>query len=62
MLLILMTQLIDVSFTQMEFQIFKITYAVASSYGNLILFENLPYYTLSNLRRSIFFVIFYWKL
>ena len=31
MLLILMTQLIDVSFMQMEFQIFKITFAVASS-------------------------------
>ena len=75
MLLILMTQLNDVSFMQMEFQIFKITFHNSITIRQLnIFFENLPYhilsnliyilylYTLSNLSRSNFFLIFHWKL
>ena len=56
-----MTQLNDVSFIfmQMEFQIFKITFHSSIIIRQLnILFENLPYYILSNLNRSNFFVIF----
>ena len=60
MLLILMTQLIDISFMQMKFQIFKITFAVVCIIIRQLntLFENLPYYTLPNLRRSNFFCYF----
>ena len=62
-LLILMTQLNDVNFMQMEFQIFKITFHSSITIKQLnIFFENLPYYILSNLSRSNFFLIFRWKL
>ena len=58
-----MTQLNDVSFMQMEFQIFKITFHSSITLWQLnIFFENLPYYILSNLSRSNFFLIFHWKL
>ena len=54
-----MTQLNDVSFMQMEFHIFKITFHSSIIIRQLnIFFENLPYYTLSNLSISNFFVIF----
>ena len=58
-----MTQFNDVSFMQMEFQIFKITFHSSITIRQLnIFFENLPYYTLSNLSRSNSFLIFHWKL
>ena len=58
-----MTQLNDVSFMQMKFQIFKITFHSSIVIRQLnIFFENLPYYILSNLNRFNFFVIFHWKL
>ena len=58
-----MTQLNGVSFIQMEFQIFKITFhsSITIRQHN-IFFENLPYYILSNLSISNFFLIFHWKL
>ena len=58
-----MTQLNDVSFMQMEFQIFKITFHSSITIRQLnIFFENLPYYILSNLSRPNSFLIFRWKL
>ena len=61
-----MTQLNDVSFIHMEFQIFKITFHSITTITTIkqfnIFFENLLYYILSNLRKSIFFLIFHWKL
>ena len=58
-----MTQLNDVSFMQMKFQIFKITFHSSIIIRQLnIFFESSPYYILSNLSISDFFVIFHWKL
>ena len=58
-----MTQLNDESFMRMEFQIFKITFHSSITIRQInIFFENLPYYILSNLSISNFFVIFHWKL